>query len=658
MKKPNTTIKILLSFIFWLWMISLLVITALWWTDEALKMISYKERLSEQWIEANYLNSISDIIVDNANNEYVDVINKYKWDININTENTFFTQKDYKKESISLNSAIPNNSISFVHNNWDRQDSSQELAIWTDYYALTELAPKNPTSILPIHKPCLRTVEADKTITYSDCETFITTDNQPLFISFFENGNEYQWWGFTIVEIRNKLDDSMVSRFFIWSSKKWDLSVNYVVHKSYTYWVVQSQDRSSLYIPNKSWNINLDWITTTAYDTLTQWDYSIYFQNINKYWLKSDKILAWYLAITPPIWALADFDFIDITDTNSWIITNIVWWLVSINFKKDWRIRINNPWSYDYDILSTLWWVNKSWNEFTVDEFREGDNIFNIQIKDQAWNILDNKPLIVTVDTIAPTIQLLSLDTNYLNKHTTDWAISMINYLSRYHVNDNIDFSGVGWWNKVPFVISISDNVSLDWVTTQYALTESGSYNNVLDFVGTNWLYTFKIDTSFIIDDNEVVLFIRSIDKFWNISKPRSIWFNINRIANPPIVITNWWADLITNNDNIDIKLELDEDIVKVLYWWLNLTNYEPFSTTFSPTLSLQLWEKNYIFNTIDMLGNRSSDIDLSILKNPTPKEWVYWQDETLQFEGWVTTNKINLQRVTSDWSAWEIFSR
>jgi len=53
----------------------------------------------------------------------------------------------------------------------------------------------------------------------------------------------------------------------------------------------------------------------------------------------------------------------------------------------------------------------------------------------------------------------------------------------------------------------------------------------------------------------------------------------------------------------------------------MNLTDYQPFSTTYTPTIPLQLGEKNYIFNAIDMLGNQSLDSSLSILKNPTPKE-------------------------------------
>jgi len=658
MIKKYKTLKIIWLSIFWFIVLFVWFFSAIWGTDEALKMISYKDRLSEQGIESNYLNSISDVIVDSANNEYIDVINKYKWDVAINPQNTFFTQTDYKGESISLNNTLPNNTISFVHNNGDRLDSSESVSIGTDYYALSELAPKNPTSILPIHKPCDRVINWSGALTYVNCETFITTDNQPLFVSFFENGNEYQWGWFTIVEVRKKSDESLEKRFFIGWSKKWDLSMNYVVHKSYTYWILQSQDRSNLYIPNKSWNINLDWVTTTTYDTLTQWEYSIYFQNINKYGLKSDKILAGYLAITPPVWALADFDFINITDTNKLITTTISWSLVSVNFKNDAHIRINNPWSYDYDILSIVGWVNKVADWFTVDELREGDNIFNIQIKDQAGNILDNKPLIVTVDTIAPSIQLLTLDTSFLNQDTTDEAIAMINYLWSYHVNDNLDFSWISWWNKVPFTMTATDNVSLDSMTVQYSLSEAWVYNNVLDFTGSNWSYWFNIDTSYQSIDNWTTLYIRALDQFGNISKPRTISFNINRIANPPIIITNEWSDLVTNNETIDIKLELDEDIVKVLYGWLNLTDFQAFSTTFTPTLSLQLGEKNYQFSSIDMLGNKSTDTNLSILKNPTPKEWVYGQDKTIQFEWWVTTNKINLQRVTWDGSAGEIFSR
>lgn len=634
------------------------IISALSTTTEQNKMIDYKETLTEQWVQANYLNSIADIVVNPANNEYIDVISKLKGDVKINPENTYFTQKDYKDEALAFNDTIPNTSISFMHNNWDPLDAKSEVVIWTDYYAANELAPKNPTSVLPIHRSCDRTVEADLSISYSNCETFITTDNQPLFVSYFENGNEYQWWGFTIAEIRNKSDDSLASRFFMWDSKVWDNSLDFVLHKSYTYWVVQTQDRSNLYIPWASGNLNLDWITTTSIDTLANWEYSVYFQNINKFGLKSDKILAWYLHVVPPIWALQDFDFIDITDMNSMITTNIVGWFVSINYKEDARIRINNPGNYEYDILSVIPWITKSWNEFTVDELFEWDNIFNIQIKDEAGNILDNKPLVITVDTLPPVIRQVTLDHSYINQPTTDWAIAMITYLWVDHVNDNIDFSWVNGLYKTPFAITMTDNVSLSWVTTQYSLTASWAYNNVIDFVWTDWAYTFNVDTSFISPDWEATLHFRSIDQFGNISKPKAVIFNINRHAGAPNIITNDWNDIVTNNANIDIKLELDEDIVKVLYDGYNLSDYEPFSTTYTPTLPLQLGEKNYIFNAIDMLWNTSLDWTLNVLKNPSPKEWVYWQDKSIQFEWWVTTNKINLQRVTEDWSAWEVFSR
>jgi len=621
-------------------------------------MIDYKENLTEKGIQANYLNSIADIIVGTSNNAYQNIISKLKWDININTENTYFTNKDYIGESISLWDTIPNSSISFMHVNWDKIETNSQIDIWNDYYAWNELAPKNPTSVLPIHKSCQRTKNADQSISYSNCETFITTDNQPLFVSYFENGNKYQGGGFTITEVRKKSDDSLVSRFFMWDSKVWDMSVNYVLHKSYTYWIVQTQNRTNLFIPNWWWNINLDWITTLSYDTLPNWEYTVYFQNINKFWLFSDKIKAGYLNIVPPEWALEDFDFIDITDINTSISKNIVWWYVAINYKKDAKVRLNNPWNYDYDILSIVSWVHKNWNEFTIDELQEWDNIFNLQIKDEAGNILDNKPLIITVDTIPPVIQTITLDHSFINKPTFDWAISMLTYLWIDHVNDNLDFSWSNWVNKTPFVMIASDNVSLSWVTIQYSLSASWTYNNVIDLTWTEGNYKFNVDTSFVPTDKEVILFFRALDQFGNISKPRSVIFHINRIANSPRIITNNWWDIVTSSTSIDIKLELDEDIVKVLYWWYNLTDFEPFSTTFSPTIPLQLGEKNYIFSVIDMMGNRSADSLINILKNPSPKDWIYWTDKTLQLEWWVTTDKINLQRVTWDWTAWEIFSR
>jgi hypothetical protein len=647
------------SFIFiFIFILFIWVFKAIWWTEEAIKMIDYKDRLTEQWISVNYLNSISDIVVWYANNAYIDIINKYKGDISINTENTYFTQKDYKSEAITFSESIPNNTIWFIHNNNDSILTKDEIGIWLDYYAWNELAPKNPTSILPIHKPCERKVQFDKSISYINCETFVTTDSQPLFISFFENWNEFQWGWFTIVEIRNKSTEELLKRFFIWWSKIGDSTVDYVLHKSYTYWSVQTQDRSNLYIPWASGNLNLNWVKTLSYDNLALWDYTIYLQNINKFWLQSDKIKAWYLSIVPPEGALKDFDFIDITNLDTGLTKNIVWWFVSINFKKNGKVRINNPWNYEYDILTQLSWVHKSWNEFTVDEFREGDNIFNLQIKDSAWNILDNRPLVVTVDTIPPNITQISLDHTFYNKSTVDWSIAMINYLWVDHVNDNIDFNWVNWWYKTPFSVTVTDNTSLSWVVLQYSSSYSWVYDNVIDFQGSDGLYKFNIDTSFIPNDWEALLFIRAIDQFWNISKPKLISFYLNRIANKPNIVTNNWLNIITNNSNLDIKLELDIDIVKVLYDWFNMWDYQPFSTTYTANIPLTIWEKNYTFYAIDMLWNKSDWSTINILKNPLPKDWIYWQDSTIEFQWWVTTNQLNLQRKTSDWSAWEIFSR
>jgi len=657
--KYNSKLILIWTIIFSMILISFLwVIKVLWGTYEALKMIDYKDKLSEQWIQANYLNSISDIIVGNLNNEYLEIINKYKEDINIDLENTYFTQNFYKSEGITFNNSIPNNSITFVNSNWDAISKKEEINIWNDYYAWNELAPKNPTSILPIHKPCERVTNQGLPISYTNCETFITTDNQPLFISYFENGNEYQWWGFTIVEVRNKVDESLVSRFFMWWSKKWNMALSHVLNKSYTYWILQTQDRSNLYIPGASWNLNLNWIFTTSYDTLNNWDYTVYFQNINKFGLKSDKIKAWFLTIIPTEDWLQNLHFIDITNLNTLISKNIIWSYVSINYKKNVKIRINNPGHYVYDILSTINWITKNWDEFIIDELIEWDNIFNLQIKDQAGNILDNMPLIVTVDTIPPTIHTLSLDHNFLNKPTTDWWIALIRYFNQDYVNDNIDFSWIDGWFKTPFSILMSDNVSLSGTIIQYSITASWSYNNVIDYNWIEGLYKFNVDTSFINNDWKISLYFRAIDQFGNISSPKILVFNINREATAPKIITNNSNDIVTINTSINIKLELDEDIVKVLYDGYNLGNYEPFSNTYDTILPLQLWEKKYIFNVIDMMWNKSFDSYITIIKNPTPREGINWQDETIHFEWGVTTNQLNLQRVTWDWSAGEVFSR
>ena len=77
---------------------------------------------------------------------------------------------------------------------------------------------------------------------------FNSIDPNPLFVSFYENGNSAIDGGFTIVEIRNKSTGDHVNKFFIGNSKKGDVNIKPASNKSYTYGIYGQQDRSNLFI--------------------------------------------------------------------------------------------------------------------------------------------------------------------------------------------------------------------------------------------------------------------------------------------------------------------------------------------------------------------------------------------------------------------------
>lgn len=629
------------------------------WALEAEKIANIINDLEESWVRANFVNTFSRFVVTWANNAYLRLIWEYDDDISLNRSNTYFTSENYSGDAVTLDSTQNNSSVSFLHNNWDSQDAVDTLRIWSNFYAAWELAPKNPTSLLPIYEPCDRSYASNGAISFSNCNTFVTSDTSPLFVSYFENWNPTQWGWFTITEIRDRDTDALVNRFFLWGSQWNDFTLDPVLHQSYTFWILQEQNRDNLYIPNWGGNINLNGITTTWYDNLNAWVYSVYFQNINRFGLRSDKILAWYLEVIPADEDVNNFQLLTVNQQGESDLRNIVNWLVEVNYNTNAVVTVANPDNLDYNIIpfySTN--INVSWNTFQIDYLQQGQNVFNVEILNSAGNVLDNRTLIISVDTIAPFITSVQLDQSFIDQPTTDSAISMINYLGVTHVNDNLLINWVNGNELMPFTMRVTDNLSLSWATVSYSLDQNWVYSNAQDIIEiTNGLW-FNVDGSFIPNDGEVVMYFRVTDARWNESDPIALLYNINRDATAPILLTNNGNTLITSQPNIELSFELSSDTTRVLFDGLNLTTYLPLSTLFRAEVPLGLGNRNYIFNSTDILGNVSDDTVVNIIKNPTPLEWVYGTDTTIKFEWWVTTDQINLQRVTEDGTPGEIFWR
>lgn len=494
-----------------------------------------------------------------------------------------------------------------------------------------------------------------QTLPYN-CKTFSTTDTNPMFVSYFENGENNILWWYTIVEVRAKNDNSVVNRLYLWDSKKWDSYVTPAKNKSYTYWIYSQQDRSNLYNPAYWWNLNLvDWITTTSYNPLSMWEYVVYMQNINRFWFRSSNIPVWFLTIIPPEnWIT--FGYTSVVNPANSVTYNVVSDWVDINFDKNIRVNVNNPWNYDYQLVLQNWTVTTKENSyFIIDSLPNWVNIINAYIKDIAWNILEIKKLEITVDTTAPIVHNVWINSSYVWVENTDKTLAMVQYFWAYHVNDNIFWVGN---KKVPFIAEISDNLSVNNITIQYSTSENWVYSNVEDMV-INWNeFKFNVNTSFVTSDMPINLYFRAVDKSWNISLSQKVNYFSNRSALPPVITSNNWNDFITNTEDVTLLFNLENDISKFLINDKIYTWYQPYSDTFSVKLPLKLWDNNFSFKVIDMLWNLSNASDINIYKNPTPKNWVEWTDETINFKWWVTTNSINLQRVTPDWSPAEVFSR
>lgn len=493
-----------------------------------------------------------------------------------------------------------------------------------------------------------------KTTLFYNCREYKTTDTTPLFVSFFENWNWTLEWGYTIVELRNKITWNYVNKFYIWTSKKWDEFIKPALNKSYTYWIYQQQDRSNLFITNGWGNLNLiDWIKTLSYNSLTLWSYSVYLQNINRFWFRSSNILVWYLNIIPPVnWLI--FDFLNVENQTNWTIYNIINKEAYINFDKNIKININNPWNYDYSININWTITTKNSNYFTIESLPNWATPISISIKDNANNVIDTKTMVIIVDTVSPVIKSIWVNKgDYLWIKNSDWTYAMLENLWLVNVNDNII-----WISKItPFIAQINDNLDSDLII-QYSLSNWWLFTNVNDITRNGTIYKFNIDTSFIANDWITTLYFRSLDKSWNISEIKVVTYVTNRSANFPEIITNNWNNFITNSEKVRLNFELENDIAYFVINWKKATDFVKFNNNYTIELPLVLWDNNFWFKVIDFLLNESSEKNIKITKTPTPTEGLVWKDNTINFKWWVRANSINLQRITPNGDPWEIFSR
>lgn len=563
-------------------------------------------------------------------------------------------------------SGVLNNSASTDWSNlkWIEMYSSTgvSVSVWNDFFLLNQIGYStsiDPGTMIIVNdfKNTPNTLSGYAPIAsrFYDCKTYLSTDTTPLFVSYYQNGNgRYDGW-YTIVELRNRSDETYVNRFYIGNSKKGETYVRPAANKSYTYGIYQQQDRSNLFYSNAGGNINLiDWVKTLSYSGLNLGEYSVYMRNINRFGYQSSNILVGYLKIIPP--ANLDFDFINVQNPANSVVYSIVNHQADINFDKNIKINLKNTNGYDYDIFVNATVSAKNATSFTIDSLPNGPTPVAIAIKDNAGNLLDTKSIIINVDTIAPVIQNIAVNkVDYNGVTNTDSTIAMLDNLGLTNVNDNIFWLGD---KRVPFVATAIDNQPLSSSVLQYATTAWGPYSNIVNQIISGNTIKWNVDASFIAQDGQTTLHFRVVDKAGNVSQSKPVVYVTNRIATSPLIVTNNGNDVITNSEKISVSLQLDPDTIYLLVNGNKISGYTRFSNIYTFDLPLTLWENVFSLQAVDLLLNESTPVLFKITKTPTPLEWVAGKDKTINFKWGVRANSINLQRVTPNGDPGEIFSK
>ncbi len=601
------------------------VMPSLWATTEVGTLIEYKDTFLKN--SAGVVNVLTDIISLDANWNKNQALIANAWDVVLNTTNTPLQKFNLLgKANAQINGSNP-------------------------FFQANQNAPKNPTVFAPF-------------------EMLWDTKNiqqwVPIFfISYFQDGNGSQEWGYTIFRITDNWG-TFVNRMFLWQAKA---NATYQIpakNKTYTYWFYQTQNKSNLFLSGGNLNMTPTWITwIVASASLPVGTYKVYVQNINKFWLKSDELLGGTLNIIPSsVWGSVVkvgtvTDYRNYTDyvvdpTKFWfansdnmnIVVNL-WWAAKVEYVNN-SVVDSNAGAVD--------WAN--W-KFSWIKLLEGTNYITINFRDASDKVINTVPLVVNVDTKAPTVYDLSInEADYIGKKTLDNQINMLKYNGITHINDQLSKD----WTEtladnIPVYMEYLDN-NLKNVKIYYGSSE-WSVNTLVAWYTWSWYVNGKKWVKFNIPEtaNADTLdrkYFSIQDWFGNASVPKALDFELNRTVNTPIVITNGGSDFSIRDATIDLKLWVDKDVNRIdLNWKVYPTSWNTEITLYG----VLLVEGENVFNikAYDVLDNISAVKSFKIIRNPALPEWLAWSDSQLKINGNVNAQDINFNRVTPDGSAGEV---
>lgn len=601
------------------------VVPSLWATTEVWTLIEYKDTFLKN--SAGVINVLTDIISLDANGNKNQSLVANAWDVVLNTNNTPIQKFNLlNKANSQINGSNP-------------------------FFQVNQNAPRNPTVFAPF-------------------ETLWDTKNiqqwVPIFfISYFQDWNWSQEGWYTIFRITDNWG-TFVNRMFIWQAKAGATYQIPAKTKTYTYWFYQTQNKSNLFLSGGNLNMTPTWITwivTSA--SLPVWTYKVYIQNINKFWLKSDELLGGTLNIIPSsvwgsvvkVWTATDYrnytDYV-VDPTKFWfsdsanmnIVVNL-WWAAKVEYVNN-SVVDSNAWAVD--------WAN--W-KFSGIQLLEWTNYITINFKDSSDKIINTVPLVINVDTKAPTVYDLSInEADYIWKKTIDNQINMLKYNGITHINDKLSKDlAENLVDTIPVYMEYLDNnlknVNIYYWSSEWSVTSLvGTYTWSGYVNGKKWV-KFNIPGTGNADTLDRKYFSIE-DGFWNKSVAKALDYELNRTVNTPIVITNWGSDFSIRDATIDLKLWVDKDVNRIdLNWKIYPTSWNTEITLY--WILLIEWENVFNIKAYDILDNASAVKSFKIIRNPALPEWLAGSDSQLKINGNVNAQDINFNRVTPDGSAGEV---
>lgn len=623
------------------------------WQERA-ALLNYSSILSSKWMTP-YINAVGDYIYWLRNNSSAVAFSKYVPDIVLNSNNSAYSNASTKwvyTVAWGIDALLWSNGQSIRLTKWNVPFSKYVVGVWTDYYSAYRSPPKNPTVVLPIP---------------NRGDTVTLTDPTPFFVSFFQNWDASIGWGFTRVDL---IDNSTwdwstwnpITSFYLWQAAKWDTYQVPAGTRSYTYWFVQSQSYTGVFLPGG--NMDMTKVAINSYPTLSNGTYWVLLQNINRFWLKSDRIVAGRITINSKI--IADFYPVVAWDpVKAW--KNVVGNIVNLSYKDNVKVVIKNPSWYSYDVINPDGLsVDKSctttdptysiwYSVFCPGSLKEWTNVFVMYARDIAGNQITTQTLIINVDTVAPTVMFAWVDVlNYEKTATTDgwYNVMVVNW--QPNVNDNIPSPVL---NNIPAYATIIDNSDISTITIMSAPAQAWPFTPVLN-QNIVWSNTyFQASATDLSSDWDSVRWIEAVDAFWNISTPKAMSFRVNRIAESPIILTNGWLDMTTGDDNVNISLEVPWDTAKIAVNGVEVPWYTPFTKNFQFNRLIALGKNDLSLSVYDIMWNISPSTMFHVYRSGGSNS-LKWNDQTIRFQWWVSTNQIDLQRSTANWAPGELFSK